>query len=218
MRRSGELVLSHHQTNQKNKTTSMQRQLSLILLLLTIVAVLVTCAPPAPIWEKVWRASFTQTTPGLMKGGWYYDYNANRQRTDRINGKYDTQHCKGLDTYCVTLVDDKFTWVYWPRLQKCCTLCAQSDGCGIIKYDWLRNATFVAVETKNGVSAQKWFLQGGQKNYYWNTNDLKRAPVQMDAVEPGDFHMTFHPESFKTAPIDPHVFALPSYCSASTQC
>ena len=177
-------------------------------------------APQAPIWPKVWSANFTQTSPGFMVGSWWYDYNAVRQRTDRISGKYDSQHCKSLDTQCVTLVDDKFTWVYWPELKKCCTLCSVSDGCGIIKYDWLKDATFQGYEKKNGYDCNKWFLQGNQKNYFWQTRSSVpyQAFVEMDAVEPGDFMMGFNVPSFNTKPIAPGIFDLPSYCSSATSC
>ena len=91
----------------------------------------------------MWQSNFTQTIPGKpVDGIWYYDYNAVKQVTLRNTGKYDSMHCKNLDTTCVTFVDSRYTWVFWPELNQCCTLCSAADGCGIIKYNWLANATF----------------------------------------------------------------------------
>ena len=201
----------------------MKSILPCVLLLITLTAISHCRAPaPSPLWDLVFTTNFTQhdTANTIMEGIWYYDYTAIRQRTDRNSGRYDSMHCKSLDSYCVTLVDDKYTWVYWPELKKCCSLCSVSDGCGIIKYDWLKNSTFEGYEYVNGYESAKWFIQGNQKNYYWNTKRATpyRAMVEMQAVDPGNFKMTFHPKTYNTNPIDPKVFALPSYCNANVQC
>ncbi len=92
----------------------------------------------------MWTAKFNESNngTGTVSGIWWYDYNTVRMRTDRVTGKYDDMHCNKEDTPCVVLTDNVYAWVYKPIVKKCCVLCSAAQGCGIVKYDWLRNATF----------------------------------------------------------------------------
>ena len=70
---------------------------------------------------------------------------------------------------------------------------------------------------KNGVSAEKWYVKGGEDNYYWRTADGTKRHVELDA-EPRAMHTIWDVKSYTTKPIDQRIFALPAYCDATVSC
>lgn len=93
--------------------------------------------------------------------------------------------------------------------------CTAEKGCGVVKPDWLSNATFIGYNTTTSVKYQVWDKKGLQDNYYWQVDDTQ-APYIIDQ-QPNDF-MEFDVTTFKKGPIDPSIFALPSYCSPDHKC
>jgi len=82
----------------------------------------------------------------------------------------------------------------------------------------LNNATFDGYNSTGGSSAQYqvWSIKGLQENVYWQLNDTTQAPYIIDQ-QPND-KMIFDVSTFKTGPIDPSIFALPSHCSKDKKC
>lgn len=121
------------------------------------------------------------------------------------------------DTPCTHFVVDGLRYLAFPSLNYCCACCTAEDGCGIVKPDWLNNATFVGYNTtaSSSVQYQVWSIKGLQENIYWQENNTQ-APYIIDQ-QPND-KMIFDVTTFKAGPIDPSVFALPSYCSKSQKC
>jgi hypothetical protein len=93
----------------------------------------------------------------------------------------------------------------------CCTV---EQGCGILRPDWLSNATFIGYNTTTSVKYQIWDKKGFQDNYYWQV-DATQVPYIIDE-QPHD-KIVFNVSSFSKT-VDPSVFALPSYCSKDRKC
>lgn len=139
-------------------------------------------------------------------------------RIDRSTGKYD-RYCSSVkllqDTPCTHLVVDGLRYLIFPTLKSCCACCTADSGCGTIRPDWLNGATFIGYNTTGSVKYQVWDKKGLQDNYYWQVDDTQ-APYIIDQ-RPNDL-MVFDVSTFKKGPIDPSVFALPSYCSKDHKC
>ena len=93
--------------------------------------------------------------------------------------------------------------------------CTSETGCGILKPDWLSNASFVGYTTMGSFKIQIWEKDGLQNNFYWQV-DATQVPFLIDE-QPTNI-IAFNVASFKKGPIDPGVFTLPSYCSAVQNC
>ena len=93
--------------------------------------------------------------------------------------------------------------------------CTAENGCGMLKPDWLSDATFIGYNTSTSVKYQVWDKKGLQDNFYWQV-DSTLEPYIIDQ-QPNDL-MVFDVSTFKKGPVDPAVFALPSYCSKDHKC
>lgn len=140
------------------------------------------------------------------------------RRIDRSTGKYD-RYCGSVkyfdDTPCTHLVIQGLRYLIFPSLNYCCMCCTSEKGCGIIRPDWLSNATFIGYNTTDSVKYQVWDKKGLQDNFYWQV-DSTQTPYIIDQ-QPND-KMIFDVASFKKGAIDPSIFALPSYCSKDRGC
>jgi hypothetical protein len=140
-------------------------------------------------------------------------------RIDRSTGKYD-RYCSSIEFFedipCTHLVVGGLRYLVYPSKQYCCACCTSEQGCGILKPNWLANATFIGYNTTAGITYQVWDEKGLQDNYYWQVNDTTQAPYIIDQ-RPNDI-MQFDVSTFKTGPVDPSVFALPTYCSKEHKC
>ena len=68
----------------------------------------------------------------------------------------------------------------FPTKKYCCYCCNSTNGCGILKNDWLSTADYLGIEKLSGVEFEKWGIKGLQQNYYYNTIDSKRIPRKLD--------------------------------------
>jgi hypothetical protein len=141
-----------------------------------------------------------------------------RSRIDRSTGKYD-RFCGSVklfqDVPCTHLVVDGLRYLIYPTLNSCCMCCTAESGCGTVRPDWLSDSNFVGYNTTGTTKYQVWDKKGLQDNFYWQVDDTQ-TPYIIDQ-RPNDV-MVFDVTTFKKGPIDPSLFALPSYCSKSTQC
>mmetsp|Transcript_10658 Transcript_10658/g.30052 ORF Transcript_10658/g.30052 Transcript_10658/m.30052 type:complete len:232 (-) Transcript_10658:11-706(-) len=176
--------------------------------------------PPSPVLPATFTAGFDETMDyfgltGATQGVLYYDSLKGYERMDRENGEAD-RYCGTAHLFsktpCTHLIVDSTRWLIFPQRQSCCYCCDSADGCGIVKRDFLANATFVGYEEVNGTSVQHWKEEGLQENDYWQTDDQK--PVRL-YQKPND-DMRFKGTDLK--PIDPSVFQVPDYCSSDKQC
>jgi hypothetical protein len=137
-------------------------------------------------------------------------------RVDRTTGKYNGL-CSSVtkeDIPCTDLVVDGFRYLVFPTIKNCCMCCTTEEGCGILRPDWLLNATFIGYNTTESVKYQIWDKKGFQDNYYWQV-DATQVPYII-YQHPND-NMVFNVSSFSKM-VDPSVFALPSYCSKDRKC
>ena len=102
----------------------------------------------------------------------------------------------------------------YPAKDTCCDCCSAAQGCGVLRPDWLNNATFVGHEVRHGVNATKWDKKGLQSNFYWErTSD--RRPLEIDQTPNDD--QSFDVGSYAAA-VDPSVFELPARCAGAGKC
>ena len=165
-----------------------------------------------------------------MTGTYYYDVSDESNmltRLDRDNGRWDrycglTHHLKDQPCrhYITGATGDRY--LYYPDNDSCCYCCSGDHGCGVMKYDWTSDATYVGVEAVNGVDTFKWNKVGSQDNFYWETsetNPADRIPVKTDmgAGSTTDFIQDYTVDTFTTS-VDKSVFDLPETCSKKKKC
>ena len=102
-------------------------------------------------------------------------------------------------------------YILYPMRKECCACCDAAHGCGILKQDWLAGAEFVGDETFDGMAVRRWNKKGLQPNYYLETADDDRRPVQVDQV-PNDI-MTFETSTFDTR-VPAGIFDFPDWCDS----
>jgi hypothetical protein len=98
-----------------------------------------------------------------INGQWFYDFKNNRERTDRINGKYDI-FCgtvlPNVSTYCQLYTVNSKRYIVFPQKNQCCFCCDSSHGCGILKKDWLSGAKYLNTERIVDTTYDKWSKDG----------------------------------------------------------
>ena len=92
--------------------------------------------------------------------------------------------------------------------------CDAAHGCGILKPDWLNNATYLGLVQYDGRPAYKWDQKGLQSNFYVETTGhttVERVMMQIFQT-PNDLQR-FDPKTRQLSISDAdEVFRLPSYC------
>lgn len=187
--------------------------------------------PPAPVLPPIFVAPFQESMDYYIhtfhtKGVLYFDATSSSERVDREDGVAD-RYCGTArpfaGTFCSHLIVDSKRYLLFPQKDHglgadsgydCCFCCSAEDGCGVLRRDFLSNATFVGYETLNGTRAQHWREEGLQENDYWQTDDGQQRPLRL-LQKPND-DMVFL--GFSDAPIDPSVFELPKSCAEGRKC
>ena len=196
------------------------------LLFLTFLPFLTSQPASPPLWPSQFEQNFTEvfTYPVVgsasTKGKFFYDITNKRYRIDRENGKWDRYCGTGYwfrNTACSQIVVEGKRFLYYPEYDYCCYCCDSAHGCGILRRDWLNNATFVGFETDEmGQNFEKWDKQGLQHNYYYATADEKRIMGKIEQ-QPNDIQ-TFDVNSFFEGIRDPSVLELPDVCKSASTC
>ena len=194
------------------------------LFLLTIVS---SQTPQPPLWPNVFWQNFTETTyyPTIgsheISGAYYYNWSMQAYDIYRINGRYD-DFCAmsgpyaNMDTPCDHIVVGGNRYLYYPALTQCCYCCNSTSGCGALNPGWMQDAQYVDTEVHNGVLTYKWFKQGGQKNFLWETvakEPLDRVTLAIDQRGDSDDYMAFSQSRLPWFSIN-----LPSICSVKNPC
>ena len=81
----------------------------------------------------------------------------------------------------------------FPDKRYCCFCCDSTHGCGILLPDWLVKAGAVSQGTEQLDQKgpyQKWYIKGGQDNYYYNKNDSVNTPRKLFQVPDDDMDFT----------------------------
>eukprot|EP01064_Diplonema_japonicum_P032900 TRINITY_DN6318_c0_g1_i1.p2 TRINITY_DN6318_c0_g1~~TRINITY_DN6318_c0_g1_i1.p2 ORF type:complete len:210 (+),score=58.91 TRINITY_DN6318_c0_g1_i1:38-667(+) len=146
-------------------------------------------APLPPNWGPQFSVPINQT---IRVGGethnsmfmYYYDAVNNVSRTDHGKGQYD-EMCRSIigkefsDEACSFFVAlDGWRYLYFPadKEASCCKYCNKTEGCGIIKKNWLDGATYQGQLTIEGHVCNGWLKMGGEQNFYYATADAAQQP------------------------------------------
>ena len=107
----------------------------------------------------------------------YYDWNSKRYRLDRKNGKWD-RYCgtvyKFTDTACNQYVSEGMRYMHYPEKNYCCFCCDAAHGCGVLKPNWVDDASFKKEFEKDGVKYELWDKEGLQHNFVTIEKDSRR--------------------------------------------
>jgi len=137
-------------------------------------------------------------------------------RLDRTNGRYDPL-CSGItkgNTPCSQLVRNGKRYIFFPLIKLCCFCCDSSQGCGILRRDWLKVTKFAGRDELSGQFFNK-FVSTEDEIDYWATTDAKTIPRKL--VEGGENFKDFIVNTYSEDNIPDNIFALPSYCDG-TKC
>ena len=198
--------------------TSMMKIPIIILTFLALITVIT--APNPPVWAVRFQHEFTEgytSTVSRDLGKIWYDAGRGLQRIDRNSGKFD-YFCgaiSSLVTICIQLVKDNRNWIYFPLIGQCCLCCEKSNGCGMLRQDWLRNTRYVGTEVISGQSFNKYVDEESGIDY-WTTTDSKQISRRL--VEDGSVTKDFVLNTYSEGPIQETIWNLPNYCNPAKLC
>lgn len=199
------------------------------IILLALISLFLAVDPP--IYNYAFHINFDEAvtvnkTVYRVNGQTFYDPKNNRERVDRANGRYDL-FCgtvlPNVTTPCQQIAADNKRWIVFPQRSQCCFCCDGEHGCGILKPDWLADATYKGQEKIVDTSYDRWSKEGTfisnegvfGSNDLWTTLD-EQIPRRLDE---GGAHVTdYNVHSFhnQTIPFAESIFALPTYCNVTT--
>jgi hypothetical protein len=143
-----------------------------ILSIIPLVLVLcLTVSVDPPVWPNTFSQRFVESYimnnhTSYDTGEHFYDATNNRSRFDRRNGQYAAL-CNSIlneSTPCVNLVLGSKRYILFPEKKMGCFCCDGAHGCGILRPDWLSNATYVGTESLLNQSFHKWSKPGTISN------------------------------------------------------
>lgn len=143
-----------------------------------LLALAVSQDPPllADSFQIAYDETYIQNgTHYRVNGQMYYEVKKNRERVDRVNGRYNL-FCGGIlpnvTTPCTQLTVENKRYIIFPQRKQCCFCCDSAHGCGILKKNWLEGAKFLGVEKIVDTNYNKWSKDGDfGYNYYYVTID-----------------------------------------------
>lgn len=118
----------------------------LVLLLLGISSL----AIEPPVYNFSYHVTFDEIfvvnkTNYEVNGQTFYDPINNRERVDRVNGRYDIfcgSILPNVSTPCIHYTVNNKRWIAFPQKSQCCFCCDSDHGCGILRPDWLKDAEY----------------------------------------------------------------------------
>lgn len=194
-----------------------------------VLVALAYAAPLPPRWPAVFSQDFNEKNTYPVVGSFYtqgkffYDAINKRYRVDRDNGKGD-RYCwiHGWNILwnqpCSHIVSEGKRFLWYPEQQSCCYCCGSEHGCGILRQDWLKDATFIGEVEIDGQKAFKWDKQGLQSNFYFETTEVNPEDrVQLQTNQGDNDQMTFERSTFDKA-LPTEIFDLPRQCKVENTC
>jgi hypothetical protein len=141
-----------------------------ILLLLALAVAFLAASPPN--YNYAYHIAFDEAftvnkTVYRVNGQTFYDPANNRERVDRVNGRYDI-FCgtvlPNVTTSCQHITADSKRWLVFPQRSQCCFCCDAAHGCGILKPDWLADAVYKGQDKIVDTLYDKWSKDGTTVN------------------------------------------------------
>ena len=138
------------------------------LLLLSAVVLVVVLAVDPPVWQSTFSQRFVATFHNKQNetfhsvGDHFYDYTKQRSRMDYRDGSWDFL-CNSVvneSTPCSFLIINGKRYLLFPEKKIGCFCCDSAHGCGVLRPNWLDQATYVGVEELLGQNFDKWSKPG----------------------------------------------------------
>lgn len=162
---------------------------SIIFLCLALCLIKGVVSVDPPTYNFSYHVTFDEVftvngTDYEVNGQVFYDPVHNRERVDRVNGRYDLfcgQVLPNVSTPCLQYTVDNRRWIVFPQKSQCCFCCDSAHGCGILKPDWLADASFMGEEKIIDTVYEKWSKDGMfGYNWFWSSKDANRTPRRLD--------------------------------------
>lgn len=204
------------------------------IILLAVLCYQISAVDP-PVWPNTFSQRFVETyiignQSFFSVGEHFYDAAHQRSRFDRKNGLHAAL-CNSIlneTTACTNLVVGGKRYIYFPEKKSGCFCCDSAHGCGILRPDWLSEATYEGIENLLGEDFYKWSKPGTELansdgsvlDYYWASVTGPRIPRRLD--EAGVHVLDYLQNTYNTSAIPDSVFEIPSYvkgdCPATSKC
>ena len=118
---------------------------------------------------------------------------------------------------------DGSRYIHYPKSDSCCYCCDDVHGCGVLKNDWLADATYEGIVDYDGEETFSWNKKGAQDNIYYETADADptmRIPLyqNMGSGSSTQFIQEYDEKSFVAGIKDKSVFTLPDKCTKMKKC
>ena len=183
-----------------------------------------------PMWSPSFYVAYDESFTNkdnrtyTFNGQFFYDAVNNRQRADKVSGRYDNT-CNSVlpnvTTKCQHLVVNDKRWIVYPEKSQCCYCCDTAHGCGIVKRDWFKDGKYLGKEKIVDTMYDKYVKPGIFYYYldiadafYWVTADENEIPRRF--AEDNNTHVIdYLTHTYVNKTIDSSIFALPSYCNAT---
>lgn len=151
---------------------------------------------------------------------WWYDSTQGAEMLVRRVSGSDTRACQGLSLPCTDLVRDGVRWIIHPTVNRCCYLGSASEGCGLLRRDWMvvGNASYIGRQHVEGVLADEWDTLG-YRWYKWWQQAGSNVPVKYVSVA-GNEEAIYNRSSFRVVPegFSTDRFWVPPTCNRSHEC
>jgi len=137
-------------------------------------------AAPTAKWPHAFLANFTETSSlsgiSKMTTGYYAFDVEHGEAIYRVDGSgsFPSFVCKDK-TPSLDIAVKGQRFMYFPEKGDCCTCCSYQDGCGPLVPSWVQNATYEGTVTIDGVSCDKFLIQGNSPNYMAQTNNGQKV-------------------------------------------
>ncbi|XP_063717745.1 uncharacterized protein LOC134844859 [Symsagittifera roscoffensis] len=195
-----------------------------------VLGVHVSNTPATPLYPDQFTQNFTEIVyeaegSYLTTGTYIYDWTNLKYSIERENGRHDI-FCQAeypnTDTPCSHIIVGGNRFLSYPDMNDCCYCCDSSEGCGLLKPDWLSDATFQGtffVHLNNGSYANtyKWKKDGNEANFYYET--MESSPLNRTMVEifqsPSEAALYDIP---RLLTVDSEKLSLPPICSMNKTC
>lgn len=193
-----------------------------VLLAILVLALVSVYSIDPPLLSDTFRVAFDETfivnkTAYKVNGQWFYDSTNNRERVDRVNGRYDlfcSSILPNVTTACTQLTVNNKRYIIFPQKRQCCYCCNSQKGCGILSKNWLDKADYLGTERLIDTNYDKWSKDGDfGYNHFWVTQDPKHIPRRLD--ENGEHLTDYLVNTFTNTTLDDSYFALPTYCGGN---
>ncbi|XP_067681834.1 uncharacterized protein [Haliotis asinina] len=178
-----------------------------------------------PYWPETFSVQFSELQEvrnaiyAENKGTWYYDYIRKQARFDHLEGQKNN-FCRGQGLSddnpqgpCHLIFSrDMSLYVHYPEAGTCCRLCGASEGCTVLRPDWLKGATSIGTKVISGTVCYGWTTPGAVANDTWFATEDNVPCLYHEIVGTVVHTLTFDQDTYtKDQPKD-YIFKVPSYC------